>query len=87
MAYSATNPPKCLIAGVGGGPALWVYTSADARATVEGAGYFANAATIGLKLGDIVIVVYTTGYATTVHAVSAFNAGTGAATLNAAVLA
>jgi hypothetical protein len=85
MAYAATNAPKCLIAGVGGGPALWVYTSGDARTTVEGASYFANAATIGLKLGDIVIVVYTTGYVTTVHAVSA--ASNGAATINAAVLA
>lgn len=85
MSYSTTIPPKCVLPGVGGGPALWVYTSADARTTVEGAGYFTNATDLGLKLGDIVIVVYTTGYATTIHAVSAVSAG--AATINAAVLA
>lgn len=85
MGYATTIPPKCLIAGVGAGPGLWVYTSADARATVEGAGYFTNATDLGLKLGDVVIVVYTTGYVTTVHAVSAVSAG--AATINAAVLA
>lgn len=77
---------NCLVASRGaGGPQLWVYTSVDARATVEGSGYFSDGVERGLKLGDIVVVIYTTGYVTTIHAVSAV--ASGACTINAAVLA
>lgn len=85
MSYATTNPPKLLVPSTSASPAIWVYTSADARATVEGSAYFSNAVDLGMKLGDIVIVVYTTGYVTTIHAVSVLSAT--AATINAAVLA
>jgi hypothetical protein len=85
MSYSASIPPKLLVPGVGGGPGIWIYTSADARTTVEGASYFSNAKQMGLKLGDVVIVIYTTGYVTTIHSVASVSGN--AATLNAAVLA
>lgn len=85
MAYSTANPPKCLVSGIGGGPQIWNYTSGDARTTVEGANYFSNAKQLGMRLGDTVVVVYTTGYVTTIHSVSATSGN--AATINAAVLA
>lgn len=59
MAYSTTNPPQLLVPGIGAAPSLWVYTSADAHGTVEGAGYFTNGAKLGLKANDIVIVTDT----------------------------
>lgn len=84
MSYTASGL-RCVIQGVGDGPSIFVYTSADARATVEGASYFASGVTYGMKVGDIVIVVYTTGYVTTIHAVASVSGA--AATINAAVLA
>lgn len=71
--------------GTGSGPEVFVYLSAEARATVEGTDYFASGSDYGMKVGDIVIVVYTTGYVTTIHAVSAVDSD-GNATINAAVL-
>lgn len=84
MSYSNANL-SCAKSGVSGGPNIWTYVSGDARATVEGASYFSDGVTFGMKLGDPVIVVYTTGYVTTIHAVASVS-GT-AATINAAVLA
>lgn len=84
MAYSTSNPPKCLVPGVGGGPGIWVYTSADTRTTVEGGSYFSNATALGMKVGDVVVVIVTPGYLATTHAVTAISLG--AATVNAAVL-
>lgn len=86
MAYATSNPPKAIAAGIGGGNTTWRYASADAHATVSGAGYFSNGDALGMKVGDIVFVQNTTGYTTTLHSVSAVTAG-GAATVSAAVLA
>ncbi len=73
--------------GIGSGPSVFVYSSSDARATVEGTDYFAlGGKNYGMAVGDIVIVPYTTGYVTTIHAVSAVDSD-GNATINAAVLA
>lgn len=85
MAFTASGL-KCVAPGVGGGPAIWNYTSGDARTTVEGTDYFASGTNYGMKLGDTVFVVYTTGYVTTIHSVSAVDSD-GNATINAAVLA
>lgn len=70
---------------VANGPAWYDYTSADARATVEGAGYFSDGVKFGMRLGDKVVVCYTTGYVTTIHAVSVVSGL--ACTINPAVLA
>lgn len=59
MAYSATNPPIYLC-GAPNGPSIWVYFSADAEATVDDAGYIANATDLGMAVGDIVFVRDTT---------------------------
>lgn len=49
---------------VGGGviPRLFVYqTAADADATIVGAGYFSDGVTKGMRVGDLVDVIATTG--------------------------
>jgi hypothetical protein len=87
MAYSQVNPPKCLVPGVGGGPAIWAYQSTDVHTDVDASGYFTNGGVLGMKAGDIVFVQDTdTGtHNTTIHSVQAVTAG--AATISAAVLA
>lgn len=82
MAYATTNPPQVAVPSVGGqGPAIWTYTSADARATVNGADYFTNGDDLGMKVGDLVIVYDSATPLTSVHFVSAVTAG-GAADVN-----
>lgn len=52
-----TNP-------VGGGvtPRIFVYqTAADSDATIVGAGYFSDGVTKGMRVGDLVDVIATTG--------------------------
>ena len=85
MTYSNAGL-RCLIPSIGGGPALFVYTSTDAHGTVEGAGYFSDGGDFGMKVGDIVIVVDSdTGAGnTTIHSVN--DVTDGAATINAALL-
>lgn len=44
------------------GAAVWRYTTAaDADATIVAAGYFADGVTRGMKVGDLVDVIATTG--------------------------
>lgn len=86
---------KLMKAEVGGGPNLWYYSSTDAHATVEGAGYFAKMGfgtssdntTRGMKVGDIVIAYKTSATVeVTTHVVTAVSAA-GDATVSAATLA
>lgn len=87
MAYSVTIPPKCVIPGVGSGPALWTYSSVDIHTDVDAADYFTNGTALGMKVGDIVIVVKTTAtIGATLHVVITATAG-GAATVSLAILA
>jgi hypothetical protein len=58
---------------------LWSYNSADAAAAVRGAGYITNAGDLGMKVGDVVIVVDSNLEISNVDYVSAISAG--AATL------
>lgn len=60
MAYSASNPPVCVTARVGSGPALWIYNSADVHTDVDASQYFTNGKKLGMKVGDHVIVGKTT---------------------------
>lgn len=75
----------CVSDGGGSAPSVYVYLSAEARTSVEATDYFTNGVAYGMKVGDVVIVIYTTGYVTTIHAVSAVDSD-GNATINAAVL-
>jgi hypothetical protein len=103
MAYSTSNPPS-KIAGplarsnvpeAGGTtvPSMWMYSSEDPIATVQGAAYISNGMQLGLQVGDIIFVVDTNlirAYMCLVVAVTpvaaatnAFQgAGLGSATLN-----
>lgn len=83
MAYSTSNPPALLQDRVMGGGAIWSYISADARATVVGAGYFTNGKNLGMKLGDVVNSVVDTTGVLSVTSVTAVNASTGAVTVTA----
>lgn len=56
MAYSTDTPPVMLIDRIGGGMAVFGYSSADAIATVIGAGYITNGESLGMAVGDLVHV-------------------------------
>lgn len=59
MAYSQANPPALITQGIGGFWRLWIYKSTDAPTVVDGAGYFTNGYTLGMRQGDVVFVVDT----------------------------
>ena len=58
MAYSTSTPPA-LIAQTLTGKNVWLYSSADDDATVNGASYFSDGIALGMGVGDIVLVVDT----------------------------
>lgn len=57
MAYSTSNPPFMVAQGVAGGRKLWIYTSTDAVSDVRVSGYFTNGYSLGMRAGDIVLVL------------------------------
>ena len=60
MAYATTNPPRLISQSTGSSTGgVWLYTSADAKATVIGAGYITNGDALGMKVGDVVIIADT----------------------------
>lgn len=62
MAYVTSNPPRKVVAsGIDNSQAgnIWMYTSADAIATVVAANYFTNAADLGMAVNDLVFVIDT----------------------------
>lgn len=82
MSYNTSNPPSKINHGpladfgasTGGGGDIWFYRSADAIATVKGAGYFTNGVALGLSVGDIVFVFDSATPALSVAFVQAVNA-------------
>jgi hypothetical protein len=57
MAYNTGKPPVLLVSPRDGvQPALWMLTSDDTLTDIKKKGYVANASTIGLQAGDVVIV-------------------------------
>lgn len=63
MAYSTSNPPKCLVPGVAGAPSLWTYSSADNQAAVRVSGYFTDGFELGIRAGDFLLMTDTDDYA------------------------
>lgn len=59
MAYSTSNPPNCISSTIGGTFDLWVYKSTDPITDVRVAGYFTNGWALGMRAGDIVLVIDT----------------------------
>ena len=82
MGYSTSAPPQLLVPRMGSGVALWVYKSNDAHGDVDGSAYFTNAAALGMKEGDVVIVVDADTATTTLHTVSSTVTTITAATLS-----
>lgn len=81
MAYATTNMPALVAQRVGASSgALWVYSDGDTIATITGAGYFTNGDDLGMKVGDVVIIINTTNHSAKYATVSAVTAG-GAATV------
>lgn len=56
---------------------LWLYRHTDAIATVNTAGYFADATARGMKVDDMVIVVDTTNHLTDFCIVAGITSGAG----------
>ncbi|MEN3145692.1 hypothetical protein ABCW43_00095 [Neorhizobium sp. IRAMC:178] len=68
----------------GYGPRIWRYsTAADADATIVGAGYFSDGYSKGMRAGDLVHVIATTGPKYKLYQCSASSATTGLSTVAA----
>lgn len=76
MAYAVANPPALIASAVGGMARLWYYKSVDAIATVNTANYFTNGGTLGMKVGDIVLIIDTTNTLVHIAFVNATGNGT-----------
>lgn len=63
MAYETSNPPRLAVAGVSGGPNIWIYADGDAATSVRVAGYFTNGYDLGMRANDIVFLTNTSSFA------------------------
>lgn len=61
MTYATTNPPFLIAQGIGGtqNRRLWMYISEDPSTDVDAADYFTDGFDLGMRAGDIVMVVDT----------------------------
>lgn len=57
MAYSVSNPPSLLAQCIGGSRKVWLYVSTDTATAVRVAGYISNAYQLGMRAGDIVLMI------------------------------
>jgi hypothetical protein len=72
MAYSTSLPPRLIAQGPSDGGSIWMYQSEDAHGDVDAASYFTNGMALGMKVGDVVLVVETdASYALSMHVVTA----------------
>lgn len=79
MAYSTANPPNVLVPSIGARPAVWTYQSTNLSTDTLAAGFFSNGSDLGMKAGDIVLVMNSTSgvpYLTGVSSVTASSAAT-----------
>ena len=60
MAYTSSNPPALVFGTVGNTRKVWLYSSADAAATIDTAGYFTDGYDLGMRDGDL-LLAYDTG--------------------------
>lgn len=70
MTYATTNPPRVIFDSMGGSGTVWLYKSTDDDSTVNGAGYFTNGVTLGMAVGDVVLVIDTTTPKVSLHGVA-----------------
>lgn len=74
MTYATSNPPALQTQAIAG-PRRWSYSSADAIATVNTAGYITNGDALGMKVGDTVEVRDTATPTTSLCTVISVTAG------------
>lgn len=86
MAYDVANSPKLVVAGVGAGPGIWIYSDTDAHTDVDADDYFSNGDLLGMKVGDVVLVHDTDTGTGTLHFVRT-QVTAGAASVTVATLA
>lgn len=55
MAYSSTNPVRCIHEPFSNGPKVFLYASTHAHAEIEATGFFTNGKRAGLTTGDAVL--------------------------------
>ncbi len=80
MTYATSNSPRLIADSIGGNGSVWLYTSTDDDATTNGSGYYTNGVALGMKVGDIVLVIDTTTPKGSFHYVASVNTATGTAT-------
>lgn len=73
MSYT-TATMRLIVPGIGSAPSVWLYSSTDAHTDVDAAGYFSDGANLGLKAGDVVIVVDTDSATCTIHSAASATA-------------
>lgn len=56
MSYATTNPPSEIGGTLGSGKRVWFYSSTDDDSTVIAANYITNAAALGMRVGDAVMI-------------------------------
>ena len=71
MAYDVANSPKLVVAGVGSGPGIWIYSDTDAHTDVDADNYFTNGDALGMKAGDALLYYDTDTATSTIHFVRA----------------
>lgn len=87
MAYSTSAPPRLVNQGglygvAAAGGQLWFYSTADTAATVDTTGYITNGGDLGMRVGDLVMVLVTgTGVITTHRVVTVSSTAPGAVDL------
>lgn len=59
MAYATTNPPSLISQAVSGGRKVWLYASTDTATAVRVSGYITNGYQLGMRAGDIVLMIDT----------------------------
>lgn len=77
MAYSTSNPPQCVVQGVGGAGKVWMYKSADAEAAFDDTDYITNASDLGMTTADAIICIDTTNGLTSMGKVTVDADGNG----------
>lgn len=78
MAYVTTNPPR-LVSQPICGLRTWQYTSEDPSTDVDADGYFTNGYALGMRAGDMVLVLdsNSTHLQLTMHSVKSASASGG----------
>lgn len=70
MSYSTSTPPRMMLeGGIGGSPSVWIYSSADASATIDASGYITNGYDLGMRDGDLLLAYDTANKIWTAHTV------------------